>query len=258
MKAYILDIIPKIARYGDKKDLETYIFNKSWVLVDEDSNLKIVYRFRQKNDEILISVDGSAKRGTWEFLEDGKSIIIEVEQETKIFKHGFIDDTVLALKLDNDKSEYVVFFNDDVHDKIGDNSLNTIKDYLQDKYNGGLVKKIISNDTFSKTFPTHWPNPVVVAETFNQENYPELENVLEVINEKISNINTTDHAAQIVIAYSEKRSVPADLSKYNKELLDLLNNQKLPIAFLDKIFAGHKFKPAFIEEFKEYLQSRIG
>jgi hypothetical protein len=258
MKTYILDIIPKIARYGDKKDLETFIFNKSWVLVDEDSNLKIVYRFRQKNDEILISVDGNATRGRWEFLEDGKSIIIEVGQETKIFKHGFIDDTVLALKLYNDKSEYVIFFNDDAYDKIGDNSLNTIKEYLQDKYKVGLVKKIKSNDMFSKTFPTHYSGPVIVSETFNQENYPELENVLEVINKKISYINTTDHAAQIIIDYSEKRSIAADLSKYNKELLNLLNNQKLPIALLDKLFSEHKFKHEFLSKFKEYLKSRIG
>ncbi len=238
--------------------MESYIFNKSWVLVDEDSNLKIVYRFRQKNDEILISVDGHATRGIWEFLEDGKSIIIEVDQKTKIFKHGFIDDTVLALKLDNDKSEYVIFFNDDAYDRIGDNSLNTIKDYLQDKYNGGLVKKIISNETFSKTFPTNYSGPVIVSETFTQENYPELENVLVVINEKISYINTTDHAAQIIIDYSEKRSVAADLSKFNEELLHLLNSQKLPIALLDKLFAEHKFKPEFLAEFKEYLKSRIG
>ena len=257
MKSYVLDIIPKISRYSDERDLETYIFNKAWVLVDEDSKLKIVYRFRPKNDEIIISVDGNAKRGTWEFLEDGKSMIIEVENETKIFKHGFIDDTILALKLDNDESEYVVFFNDDKHHKIKDNSLNTIKDYLKVKYEGGLAKKVMHHDVFSKTFPLNWNQPIIKADSFSIEYYPELKGELELLNDKLQHLITKKFTADIILAFSEKRTISGELSKFNTQLLELLKDQKLPIALIDKIFAEHKFKTTFLNDFREYLRSNI-
>jgi hypothetical protein len=190
-------------------------------------------------------------------LEDGKSLVIEVNNETKIFRHGFIDDIVLALKLDNDNSEYVVFFNDDKHHKIKENSLNTIKDYLKDQYEKGLVQKITVNDTFSKTFPSTWNKNILNSDSFSPDNYPELKGQLELLNKKLQHLTSKKYASDIILAFSEKRTVSCELSKFNTQLLELLKEQKLPIALFDKIFAEHKLKTAFLNDFREFLRANI-
>ncbi len=190
-------------------------------------------------------------------MEDGKSLVIEVNNETKIFRHGFIDDIVLALKLDNDNSEYVVFFNDDKHHKIKENSLNTIKDYLKDQYEKGLVQKITVNDTFSKTFPSTWNKNILNSDSFSPDNYPELKGQLELLNKKLQHLTSKKYASDIILAFSEKRTVSCELSKFNTQLLELLKEQKLPIALFDKIFAEHKLKTAFLNDFREFLRANI-
>jgi hypothetical protein len=257
MKAYILDIFPKIDRYSSQKDLQTHILNKPWILVDEDNEKKVTYRFQEKNNEIIIAVDGRGTLGTWQFLEDGKSLMIQVSDAVWIFKHSFIDDTVLALKLDNDKSEFVVFFNENAQDRFKDNTLNTIRHYLKDRVKDNLSEGPIEQDRFSITYPTHWSLPIHISASFNIENFPELGGELAIINGKVGYLKTKSHAGEILIAYCEKRSVPAEISKFNKEFLEHLNNQKFPIALIDKIFNEHKHYSDFTSEFKEYLKERI-
>jgi hypothetical protein len=257
MKAYILDIFPKIVRYSSQKDLENHILNKTWILVDEDNEQKVTYRFQEKNDQIIIAVDGRGTLGTWQFLEDGKSLMIQVSDAVWIFKHSFIDDTVLALKLDNDKSEFVVFFNENAQDRFKDNTLNTIRHYLKDRVKDNLPAGPIADDRFSKTYPTNWSEPIIISTSFSIDNFPELEGQIGIINEKIGYLKTNSHVAEIVIAYCEKRSVPVEVSKFNKEFLEHLNNQKFPIALIDKIFKEHKYRVDFIEEFKTFLKTQI-
>jgi hypothetical protein len=257
MKAYVLDIFPKIHRYSSNKDLETHILNKAWVLVDENNEQKVTYRFQEKDAEIIIGVDARGTIGKWQFLEDGKSLMIQVSDAVWIFKHSFIDETVLALKLDNDKSEFVVFFNENAQDRFKDNTLYTIRHYLKDKVKDNLPGGPIDDDRFSKTYPIHWSNPIHISASFNIEFYPELEGEIAIINEKIGDLKTKSHAVEILIAYCEKRSVPVEISKFNKEFLEHLNNQKFPIALIDKIFKEHKFYTDFTSEFKEYLREQI-
>jgi hypothetical protein len=67
--------------------METHILNKSWILVNDENDQKISYRFRETNKELLISVDGNAKKGEWELLEDGNSIYISADEIRRTFKY---------------------------------------------------------------------------------------------------------------------------------------------------------------------------
>lgn len=257
MRPYILDILPKINQFTSRKDMETYILNKSWILVNEENDQKITYRFREINNELLISVDGNAKKGEWELLEDGNSIYISADEIARTFKYSFIDDTVLALKLDNNNSEFVLFFNESAESRFKDNTLTTIKNYLNDRVKINISRHLIDNDIFSQTFPTQWSESICISDTFTSGNYPKLEHELDVIKDKIQFLNTKSHAAEIFIAYCEKRSVSTEISKFNKPLLEHLNNQKFPIALIEKIFKEHRNKPVFLQEFKFFLQQQI-
>jgi hypothetical protein len=63
MKTFILDIIPKIERFSKKLDNITVLTNKHWVFLEEELEKKIVYIFREKDNQLLISENGKISTG---------------------------------------------------------------------------------------------------------------------------------------------------------------------------------------------------
>ncbi|EKF54416.1 hypothetical protein I215_12328 [Galbibacter marinus] len=111
MKTFISNIIPKIKEYSKKLNVLTNFVDKYWILLNEEDNTKLVYIFRG-NNELLISLNGIVNKGKWEYL--GKdSLLIEKENQTFLFRHGFLDDNIFVLKVDG-KNEYAFFMDEEV------------------------------------------------------------------------------------------------------------------------------------------------
>lgn len=130
MKTYIADIIPKIKKYSKELDNLTLLLNQHWVTIDESTQTKQVLIFR-KHGELLIALDGRVKRGKWEYL-DNESILIEKEDEMFLFRHGFLDEDIFALKLDS-RDEFAFFVNESNYGSEL-NSVVKINSFLLDKY----------------------------------------------------------------------------------------------------------------------------
>ena len=130
MQTYISDIIPKLQRFSSKLDNLTMFINKHWVVIDELENSKTVYIFRI-NNELLISKNGKVEKAKWEYLGQN-SLIIEQMEEITLFKHGFLDPHILALKIDS-KEEYVFLINEIKYSEEL-NSLNKISKFLKNTY----------------------------------------------------------------------------------------------------------------------------
>lgn len=130
MKTYISDIIPTIQRFSQKLDNLTMLTNQHWVVIDEIENSKIVYIFRL-NNELLISQNGKVEKARWEYL-GCNSLLIDRRDESYLFKHGFFDENILALKIDS-KNEYVFLVNETKFDKEL-NSLTNIIEFLNKNY----------------------------------------------------------------------------------------------------------------------------
>ena len=131
MKTYLLDIIPKIKRFSQKLDDLTILTNQHWVVIDEETDEKVVFIFREKDNQLLISGNGKIEKGTWEYLGNN-SILIDRKDGSFLFKHGFIDDYILALKIAG-KDDYALLVNESkFEDNI--NSISSILDFLQNKY----------------------------------------------------------------------------------------------------------------------------
>ena len=130
MLYYLLDIIPKIQAYSKKLDEASLLTNQHWVSVSEIENSKIVYIFRP-NEELLISDNGKIERGKWEYL-GSNSLIIDRLTESFLFKHGFLDESVLALKVDGTDT-YALFVNETKYGKEINNKKDVIK-FLEAKY----------------------------------------------------------------------------------------------------------------------------
>jgi len=140
MKTFISDIIPKLARFSQKFDNLTLLTNQHWVVIDEIQNSKYVYIFRSNND-LLVSIDGRVEKGKWEYLGNN-SLLIERKNETYLFRHGFFDENILALKVDG-KDEYAFLVNENKYNSTID-SIEKVSDFLEKVYLSPKIKKTIN------------------------------------------------------------------------------------------------------------------
>ena len=130
MLYYLFDVIPKIQAFSKKLDDTTILMNQHWVSVNEIESSKTVFIFRS-NSQLLISENGRVERGKWEYL-NSNCVIIDRQNESYLFKHGFLDDSVLALKVDGTET-YALFVNETKYGK----EINNVADlgkFLESKY----------------------------------------------------------------------------------------------------------------------------
>ncbi|KOS07725.1 hypothetical protein AM493_17990 [Flavobacterium akiainvivens] len=138
MKTYAADIIPKIERFSQKLDNITMLVNHHWVVLDEASQTKTVYIFRN-NGQLLISVNGRVQKARWEYLGNN-AILIDLHDESYLFRHGFFDKNVLALKVDS-ANEYAVLINESRY-RADLNSIAAVLDFLSLTYGEDVVPKL--------------------------------------------------------------------------------------------------------------------
>ena len=153
MKTFVADIVPKIQKYSQKLDNLTLLTNQHWVVLDELGKSKTVYIFRQTN-ELLISTDGIVEKAKWEYLGQN-SILIDLKDQSYLFRHGFFDENVLALKIDS-KEEYAVLINESKY--LGElNTISAVLDFLSKNYlvNPVLTNKQIGQSNISVTCIKH-------------------------------------------------------------------------------------------------------
>jgi len=130
MKTYAADIIPKIRKYSQKLDNLTILTNQHWVVLNELENSKTVYIFRNTG-ELLIAINGKVEKAKWEYLGNN-SILIDLREQSYLFRHGFFDENILALKIDS-KDEYAILINENRFN--GElNSINAVINFLNQKY----------------------------------------------------------------------------------------------------------------------------
>jgi hypothetical protein len=151
MKTYIADIIPSIKRFSDTLDNLSKLSDQHWVSLGDINEVKKVYIFR-KNNELLISNNGVVEKCNWEFLGN-QSILIDTKEGSFMLKHGFFDDNIIALKLDNTDS-YTFFVNETKYD----NELNTINDVIH-----FLTKKYLSKKKDNKDTEIKPANPEILT-----------------------------------------------------------------------------------------------
>lgn len=132
MKTYISDIFPRLQRYSEKLDNLALLTNQHWVIIDNIDQTKAIYIFRS-NGDLIISVNGKVDKGSWAYLGNN-SLLVEKSGGSYLFKHGFFDENVLALKVDN-SNEYVIMVNENnASEEL--KSLDSIVQFLEQKYLG--------------------------------------------------------------------------------------------------------------------------
>jgi hypothetical protein len=128
MQTYFLNIIPSLARFSKKLDDITLLTSKHWVILNENTQIKSTYIFRN-NKELIVSENGIVVHGTWDYLSFNK-ILLRFNDNSFLFQHGFLEDDILALKLDG-MNKYAIFINEERSDL---NTLSRIDSHLNRKY----------------------------------------------------------------------------------------------------------------------------
>jgi len=144
MKTFFSDVIPKIQQFSKKLDDITTLQNQNWVSINELANLKTVYIFRESG-QLLISENGLISKASWEYI-NSKTIMIDNGNESLLLNHGFLDEYVLALKLDG--SDGYAFFINESKSTIELKSVANVNTFLNEKY----IKKKVAEKKVGKFY----------------------------------------------------------------------------------------------------------
>lgn len=255
MKTFLLDIIPRIQRFSQKLDNLAVLTNKHWVVIDEELNRKVVFIFREKDNQLLISENGKIEKCSWEYLGNS-SLLIDRNDGSYLFKHGFIDDTVLALKVDG-KDEYALLVNEHKFDNQL-NSLSAIlqflnKTYIQERQRGNLT---LPESKINVIIEEESGKPLKPAESFIITDYPELINDIETIKKAIHETGNT-FASEILISFCRDHTINTEHSNRNPDFNKKVVNKELPIGQIEQLFILNRDNNTFITELEKYLQIKL-
>jgi len=112
MKVFLQHIVQGLKHYSKSLDKKSILVDKPWALIDSDFEIqKLIFK---KNKELIMSKDGQVIMGKWDYLPEAKSLLIDRGKDIILCNEGFIDDSVMILKMDGTKNNFFVLANENV------------------------------------------------------------------------------------------------------------------------------------------------
>lgn len=130
MKTFFVDLLSRLNIFSAAEKPFDRIINSHWVSLSDIASLKRVFIFRTSN-VLLVAENGQVKRCTWDYLSD-KSLIIDIAGKSYLLKIDFIDDTIIALKIDG-QDGHAFFINETLYG-TEINSVTDVIRYLKVRY----------------------------------------------------------------------------------------------------------------------------
>lgn len=140
MKTYIFDTIERFKRYSQKLDVKTILCSKVWYVLNEDGDTEnLIF---QEDGYVLVSINGSAKKFTWNFIPQNQSLtIMHTDTDGTMLKPAFMDGKVLAFNKIGTK-ECMFLVDDSWSDNEKMLSLASMKKYLLDIENRAIAAEL--------------------------------------------------------------------------------------------------------------------
>lgn len=130
MKYYLKDILRRLQKYSATLDQDSFLVDKPWVVSNNgDKFEKLIFK---RDGSVILSINGDVTVGKWEYLPEAQALFVDYGNNKKLYRHQYLDDAVLALKIDGaDKSDenYYLLANENI---VQDHDA---KRYLIDKSN---------------------------------------------------------------------------------------------------------------------------
>jgi hypothetical protein len=224
MRTFLLDIIPRIQRFSRKLDYTAVLISKRWVLLSEDTENMIIYLFSEKENQLRVAKNGKIRRGKWHYLGHDQ-LEIDVEDEPLLFKIAFLDDQLLALKLDNTNA-YLLLVDEPAHQQFL-NQIQKLNEFLEENY---FRRRFEFNDQIKK---------IDAQQTFNQEDFPSLKGEIENLGQKLKHY-PSENATDIIIAFAKDHTLNNEWFNTNRELANDISRREISLALLESIFNASK------------------
>jgi hypothetical protein len=112
MKIFLKNTVKGLRNISKSLDKKSILVEKPWALIDSEFEIqKLIFK---KNKELIMSKDGQVTMGKWEYLPEAKSLLIDRGKDTILCNEGFIDDSVLVLKMDGTNDNFFVLANENI------------------------------------------------------------------------------------------------------------------------------------------------
>ena len=116
--ADIFSLIGQLPPLNLKLDNPTLIADMTWFSVSESAeNLKVVYIFRSKNDELLVSRNGRVEDGSWDFIPNTNSVFVRFGSRKDLYNAVLLKGHYLILKQDG-SSDFILLVNQAYYQKV--------------------------------------------------------------------------------------------------------------------------------------------
>jgi len=135
MQNYISNLLPRLKSFSESLDKKELFVDKPWVIIDDKGN-KEQFIFK-RNGRLLVSMNGVGQEGNWEYERAANGLWIKLHGKNFMLKQGFVDPSVMILKLDGPSDNLWCFGNENT---LGN---TPIVDYLKRLYRSHYEIKTI-------------------------------------------------------------------------------------------------------------------
>lgn len=225
-------------------DFASLLVDRQWIMIQPDSEKKVVFVFRSRNHELIVSTNGIVVRGSWEMMNDD-SLLIDYVDTTLMLRHGFIQDDVLALKRDG-MEDYALF----ISEKYYLQSLQAFEALMAHLESVYLKPRVDEVNKPPRIPVSQAPAVPVTLET----KHPDLTEKLEMLkNELLRDGCLNSTCLKAIVSFTRDHSLEEEVLLGYPEFCSRLESGTYSTGIISYIFADRDIK---LEE-KEALIQRL-
>ncbi len=128
--ADILNLLNRLPAINLQLDNPNSIADMTWFSVSESrDNLKMVYVFRSKEDELLVARNGKVSAGKWDFIPNTNSVFIRFVEEKILHNALLLKGHYLVLRQDGSE-KVMLLVNQAYYQKILETAPNKVWDFI--------------------------------------------------------------------------------------------------------------------------------
>ena len=110
--AHFDKIVRQLRNHSASLKMENIFVDKLWTIIDDDQEIQ---RLLFKQDRSLIMTkNGQVKHGTWDYLPEARSIVINRKSDSILCNEAYIDEGVMILRLDGTDNQFFTLANANV------------------------------------------------------------------------------------------------------------------------------------------------
>ena len=131
VKAQFISIVNQLKNHSVSLEKSNILRYKAWTIVDEDNEIqRLIFK---KDKSLILSKNGQAVIGNWDYFPEARAILIDRGNSDKILcSEAYIDNGVLILRLDGTENKFFILANEDVIPDLDVN--NYLKNVRRQKF----------------------------------------------------------------------------------------------------------------------------